>query len=106
MAHNRRDYRVPLSSFRDTGSSVRGVPYQAPAGAAHRHVQGGGARQRDQCDICSNTQEYPGPQVPVYHRHFSSLRMRVFAGVEDGVSDYFCPSCKSHHKAYPRNRIK
>ena len=47
----------------------------------------------------------PNP-VPIYHRHFSSLRLRMFSGVEESNSRYLCPSCKSHHWPYPYERVK
>ena len=61
---------------------------------------------RKKCMICSFTQPYPAEQVPVYHRHFSSLRLREYTGIEGTNTAYLCPSCKSHHSPYPDARVK
>ena len=53
-----------------------------------------------QCQICSNTQSYPSQQYPVYHQHFSSLRLRGLLDVETSGAEYRCPSCMSSHKPY------
>ena len=106
MSRN-QGYRVPYS--REAFSSASAAPPQAAAGADPRHGRGRDARggqDGGHCLICSFTQEYPNPQVPVYHRHFSSLRLREMTGVEDSNRVYLCPSCKSHHQPYPNNRIK
>ena len=58
------------------------------------------------CNICSFTQVYPSEKVHVYHRHFSSLRLREYLGVEVTGNRYLCPSCKSHHSPYPEERHK
>ena len=58
------------------------------------------------CNICSYTQVYPNERVPLYHRHFSSLRLREYQGAEDTGNRYLCPSCKSRHTPYPEERIK
>ena len=103
-----RRYHVPLATFRDAGSTARAA-LPAGAGADPRHGRGRGARggqSGGHCLICSYTQEHPKPQVPVYHRHFSSLRLREMTGVEDSTRVYLCPSCKSHHQPYPNSRIK
>ena len=78
------------------------------AGGQPRQVPGQSGRPRHQeqragdgrCTICSFTQQYPQPRVPVYHRHFSSVRARILAGVEDTTRPYLCPSCKSQHSPY------
>ena len=56
-----------------------------------------------QCTICSFTQDYDEPKVAIYHRHFSSLRLRILSGVEDTSNPrtYPCPSCKAQHTPYP-----
>ena len=102
MSRNNQGYRVPYS--REAFSSASAAPPQAAAGADPRHGRGRGARggqSGGHCLICSYTQEHPKPQVPVYHRHFSSLRLREMTGVEDSARVYLCPSCKSHHQPYP-----
>ena len=58
------------------------------------------------CNICSFTQVFPNKKIYVYHRHFSSLRLREYLGVEVSGNRYLCPSCKSHHSPYPEDRIK
>ena len=42
----------------------------------------------------------------MFHRHFSSIRLRELTGVESTGSYYLCPSCKSHHTPYPKPRTK
>ena len=54
-----------------------------------------------QCTICSYTQHYDEPQIPIYHRHFSSVRLRMLASVENTSMPYLCPSCKTQHAPYP-----
>ena len=104
--------RPSSSSGHRTGavSRVR-RPYdrhQVPAALLHPHH--GRARNHHQgmCNICSYNQEAHEPQVPVYHRHFSSLRLRQMTGAEAENKRYLCPSCKSFHLPYPdpENRIK
>ena len=97
-----------LSTNRDAGSTAGDAPAQA-AGPRHGHVQdrtGDPQAGQGHCLICSYTQEYPARQVPVYHRHFSSRRLREMIGVEDKDHPYYCPSCKYQHKPYPNTRIK
>ena len=104
MSRN-QGYRVPYS--REAFSTARAALPQAAAGADPRHGRGARARQDGgHCLICSYTQEHPKPQVPVYHKHFSSLRLREVTGVEENARVYLCPSCKSHHQPYPNTRIK
>ena len=45
-------------------------------------------------------------KVPVFHTHFSSIRLRGFLGVENTTQRFFCPSCKSSHGSYPEPRTK
>ena len=42
----------------------------------------------------------------MYHRHFSSLRHRIFAGYETAQTRYQCPTCKSNHLPYRDSRLK
>ena len=84
----------------------------AQHGGQHRQ----GAAQRDhprhrepragdgQCPICSYSQDYDEPQVPIYHRHFSSVRLRMQAEVENTTNPYLCPSCKIQHIPYPQQQ--
>ena len=60
------------------------------------------------CLVCSFAQKHPEKQVPVFHRHFSSLRLRELTGAEYQTSpaQYLCPTCKSLHNPHPGNRIK
>lgn len=44
--------------------------------------------------------------APIFHRHFSSLRLREQLKVEKSKTSYFCPSCKREHLPYPTPRIK
>ena len=44
--------------------------------------------------------------APVYHRHFSSLRLRELTGAETRTAPYLCPSCKAPHLPYPGERVK
>ena len=82
---------------------------QPPHGTRQPPAQG--MQPRDQgsprrCFICSYTQPYPQPQIPIDHRHFSSLRLRELTGVEETNARYLCPSCKTRHLPYPDPRIK
>lgn len=61
---------------------------------------------RPSCKICSYTQPHPEIKVPLYHQHFSSIRLRGLIGVEESNAAYLCPSCKSRHTPYPENRTK
>ena len=46
-------------------------------------------------------------RVPVYHRHFSSMKLREMTGAEFKDDPYLCPSCKSLHTPYPTGeRVK
>ena len=79
----------------------------------HRHSHQSGRHDRaeqpqdcNKCKICSYTQPYPTEPIPVYHQHFSSLRLRELNGSEISNSRYLCPSCKSHHTPYPEPRVK
>ena len=57
------------------------------------------------CYICSYSKEN-NEIVSIYHRHFSSLRLREMLGVEGTEKCYLCPSCKSRHGSYPEDRVK
>ena len=69
--------------------------------APHHHQQDPGS-----CNICSFAQHPPDRKVPIYHRHFSSLRVRCLNGSEASNSPYLCPSCRSSHVPYPKTRTK
>ena len=104
--------RPSSSSGHRTGavSRVR-RPYdrhQVPAALLHPHHGRPRNHQQGRCNICSYNQEVHEHQVPVYHRHFSSLRLRQMTGAEAENKRYLCPSCKSFHLPYPdpENRIK
>ena len=58
------------------------------------------------CNICSFAQHPPEKKVPIYHKHFSSLKLRYFNGAEASNSPYLCPSCMSSHVPYPKTRTK
>ena len=80
-------------------SRAGGQPRQVPGQSGHpRHQEHRAGDGR--CTICSLTQQFPQPKVPVYHRHFSSVRARMLAGVEDTTRPYLCPSCKTQHSPY------
>ena len=66
------------------------------------HVQAAQVHEgnQSQCQICSHTQPYPSQQYPVYHQHYSSLRLRGLLNVEASGAEYLCPSCMSRHKPY------
>ena len=107
-----RNNQPSSSSGRNTGavSRVR-RPYdrhQVPAVLLQPHHRRARHHQQGMCNICSHNQEPHEPQVPVYHRHFSSLRLREMIGVEVENKRYLCPSCKSFHLPYPdlEDRIK
>ena len=107
-----RSNRPSSSSGHPTGavSRVR-RPYdrhQVPAALLHPHHGRPRNHQQGRCNICSYNQEVHEQQVPVYHRHFSSLRLRQMTGAEAENKRYLCPSCKSFHLPYPdpENRIK
>ena len=55
------------------------------------------------CDICSYRQPEPLTPVPVYHRHFSAVEVRITQGVEWSKSNrcYMCPTCEVYHPARP-----
>ena len=85
--------------------------HHVPAALLHPHHPRGARaarRQQGSCNICSFTQEYDEPKVPVFHRHFSSLRLRQLTRVEAENRRYLCPSCKSFHLPYPdpEDRVK
>ena len=62
---------------------------------------------RKSCDICSYSQKAPDEKKSVYHKHFSSKRLRKLLHVEFALSgSYYCPSCKTHHSPYPTERTK
>ena len=103
------------SGGRNTGTVPRvRLPYdrhQVPAELLRpHHPRHGRARQNQQgmCSICSYNQDAHEPKVPVYHRHFSSYRLREMTGAEAENKRYLCPSCKSFHLPYPdpENRVK
>ena len=54
------------------------------------------------CNICSYRQLEP-PGLPIYHRHFSSVEMRIMQGVEWSTTNrsYLCPTCQMSHPARP-----
>ena len=58
------------------------------------------------CQICSYTQPYPARQLQVFHRNYSSLRLKELLGVENTKTEYLCPSCKCKHIPYPDERVK
>ena len=57
------------------------------------------------CYICSYMKENK-EFVKIYHRHFSSIRLREMLCVEGTEKSYLCPSCASRHKSYPEERVK
>ena len=57
------------------------------------------------CYICSYMKENK-EFVKIYHRHFSSIRLREMLCVEGTEKSYLCPSCVSRHKSYPEERVK
>ena len=91
-------------------------PYRQPEGQGraeagprnHQHLRGprDGSHHQQKCLICSYSQSDRQLRAPVFHRHFSSLRLREFTGIESSGSSYLCPSCKSHHRPYPEPRTK
>ena len=87
-------HRVPAELLQ-SAQPYRAQPYSAPSANPHK-----------KCYICSYSQVYPDPEVEIFHRHFSSLRLREITDMEDKTTVYLCPSCMSHHKPYPENRIK
>ena len=58
------------------------------------------------CNICSYAQPPPERKVPIYHKHFSSLRLRDINGAAATNTPYLCPSCMSSHVPYPKSRTK
>ena len=62
--------------------------------------------QLSSCQICSYTQPYPARQLQVFHRNYSSVRLRELLGVENTKTEYLCPSCKCKHIPYPDERVK
>ena len=76
-----------------TGHHPTRQPPQPPH--RHGHQPPRATQQNSLCQIC---------QIP--HKHFSSLRLREMLGVEGTEKFYFCPSCKSSHRSYTRDRVK
>ena len=97
---------------RSQQGSSGAVPRQQYDRQPHHHHPPRGARgarsQQGSCSICSYTQEFDEPQVPIFHRHFSSIRLRMLTNVEAENRRYLCPSCKSFHLPYPdlEDRVK
>ena len=87
-------HHVPAELLQ-SAQPYRAQPYRSQAASPPR-----------KCYICSFSQVYPDPEVEIFHRHFSSLRLREMTGMEDKTTVYLCPSCMSHHQPYPENRIK
>jgi hypothetical protein len=114
MYRYQRGSHAPHQSYRQSYYSARAAaaPYHhtplhaQPAPQGTRDVRPSHQSDPRRCHICSFTQPYPDDQIPIYHRHFSSLRLRALTGVEDTSNPYLCSSCKSHHKPYPNDRIK
>ena len=105
--HQQQSYRHPGHSTRATAAPYHHVPQRAQLAPQGPHdVRPPHRSEPRRCYICSYTQPYPDAQIPIYHRHFSSLRLRELIGVEDMTKPYQCPSCKSHHQPYPNDRIK
>ena len=65
-------------------------------------------QEQNWCNICSFKQAYPRELLPIYHQHFSSLRVRMdILGVEEKPETrFFCHSCKSRHRPYLDERLK
>ena len=92
-----------------SGAGPRGrQPYDRQPG--HHPPRGvrGARSEHGRCNICSYTQDYDERQVPIFHRHFSSLRLRMLTNVETENKRYLCPTCKSFHLPYPdpEDRVK
>ena len=94
----------PGSHAFTTGGRDRIAPYQPRSTRSHTS----GTQEINWCNICSFQQPYPREQVPIYHQHFSSLRLRRdILGVEDKPeSRFYCLSCKSRHRPYLDDRLK
>ena len=60
----------------------------------------------NQCSICSFMQTYPSVPIPIYHRHFSTIKLRDLLGVEESGLGYLCPTCKSRHRPYIDERLR
>ena len=58
------------------------------------------------CNICSYAQPSTDRKVPVYHLHYSSIKLRGINGSEANNTPYLCPSCISSHVPYPKTRTK
>ena len=82
----------------------RTAPYQS------RSTRGNDSESQrvNWCNICSFKQPYPREQLPIYHQHFSSLRLRRdILGVEEKPDTrFYCLSCKSRHRPYLDERLK
>ena len=89
---------------RDAGPSQQLDRHHVPAHHLQHRVVNNGAR--NECTICSFTQQSPDTVAPVYHRHFSSLRLRELTGAVSNTNPFLCPSCKSSHVPYPGERVK
>ena len=102
-------HRVNRSSRHDTQHHGHHVPQHSPhefEATLQSTPQPQDQPQLSSCQICSYTQPYPARQVEVFHRHFSSLRLRELLGIETSNKEYLCPSCKCQHLPYPDSRVK
>ena len=85
-----RGHALPVGSAQDENSSV----------------DSGEKNRSKLCNICSYTQKYPIPKIPIHHSHYSSVSLRELLSVETSGKEYFCPSCKCHHVPYKDERLK
>ena len=88
---NRGRYALPVDNEQDQNSSS---------------VDSGTTSRVKVCNICSYTQKYPIPKVPVHHAHYSSVSLRELLSVETTGNGYYCPSCKCYHVPYKDDRLK
>ena len=97
VSHRATPYRVTRNYSTSHGQSQQQVPHATQRGQAapDRATPGPGL-----CQVCSSHDKQ------IFHKHFSSLRLRQFMGVESSDSGYLCPSCKSRHRCYPEDRVK
>ena len=94
-SHRATPYRVTRNHAQPHGQprhQVPHVPQEDPA-APSRASPG-------LCQVCSSSDKQ------IYHKHFSSLRLRQILDVENSDRGYMCPSCKSRHRSYPETRVK
>ena len=95
VSHRATPYRVTRNYSSSYGRPRHQVPHASLGGRAAPNRATPGL-----CQVCSSDDKQ------IYHKHFSSLRLRQILDVENSDRAYLCPSCKSRHRSYPEARVK